>query len=61
MIDRSKVNSFEFITTASARAKQLLRGASPRVSGGSKKATVAMREVLAGEVKRLDEASSKQG
>jgi DNA-directed RNA polymerase subunit K/omega len=55
VIDRSKVgNSFEFITTASARAKQLLKGARPRVAAEGKTATVAMREVLAGEVKKLD-------
>ncbi len=55
MIDRSKIgNSFEFIATASARAKQLLQGCTPRVEKSGKTATLAMREVLQGEVRRLD-------
>jgi DNA-directed RNA polymerase subunit K/omega len=55
VIDRSKIgNSFEFIATASARAKQLLKGCTPRVEKSGKTATLAMREVLQGEVRRLD-------
>ena len=34
MIDRSKLpNSFEFVVTAGARARQLLAGSTPRVDG----------------------------
>jgi DNA-directed RNA polymerase subunit K/omega len=55
VIDRSKIgNSFEFVATASARAKQLLQGCTPRVEGTGKTATLAMREVLQGEIRRLD-------
>ena len=43
MIDRSKAsNTFEFVVTASARARQLLAGSVPRVEVGEhKKTTVA--------------------
>ena len=47
MIDRSKLpNSFEFVVTAGARARQLLAGSTPRVVVGEhKKTTVAQQEV----------------
>ena len=47
MIDRSKLsNSFEFVVTAGARARQLLAGSTPRVVVGEhKKTTVAQNEV----------------
>ena len=47
MIDRSKLpNTFEFVVTAGARARQLLAGATPRVAAGDhKKTTVAQQEV----------------
>ena len=52
MIDRSKLpNSFAFVVTAGARARQLLAGSVPKVdSGENKKTTVAQREVLSGAV-----------
>lgn len=55
MIDRSKLpNSFEFVVTAGARARQLLSGATPRVvTGGHKTTTVAQHEVVAGVVEAL--------
>ena len=48
MIDRSKLpNSFEFVVTAGARARQLLAGSTPRVAVGEhKKTTVAAQEVI---------------
>ena len=48
MIDRSKLpNSFEFVVTAGARARQLLAGSTPRVAVGEhKKTTVAQQEVV---------------
>ena len=48
MIDRSKLpNSFEFVVTAGARARQLLAGSVPRVTVGEhKKTTVAQQEVI---------------
>ena len=55
MIDRTKLpNSFEFVAVASARAKQLMRGATPRVAGGEKATKIAQQEVLQGEVKKIE-------
>jgi len=55
MIDRSKLpNTFEFVVTAGARARQLLAGSVPRVDVGlHKKTTVAAQEVLTGVVEAL--------
>jgi len=55
MIDRSKLpNSFEFVVTAGARARQLLAGSVPRVDvGENKKTTVAQREVATKQVEKL--------
>ena len=51
MIDRSKLsNSFEFVVVAGARARQLMRGAQPRVTASTKPVTTAQREVLDGAV-----------
>ena len=59
MIDRSKLpNSFEFVVTAGARARQLLAGSTPRVAvGDRKKTTVAQEEVITKAVKKLQEES----
>lgn len=48
-----KENRFEFVVTASQRARQLLRGAVPREEG-HKKVTIAQREVLRRKVIKLD-------
>jgi DNA-directed RNA polymerase omega subunit len=58
MIDRSKLpNTFEFVVTAGARARQLLAGSVPRVEVGEhKKTTVAANEVLSGAVAKVPEA-----
>jgi DNA-directed RNA polymerase omega subunit len=56
MIDRSKLpNSFEFVVTAGARARQLLAGSTPRVSVGEhKKTTVAAQEVITKAVEAIE-------
>jgi DNA-directed RNA polymerase omega subunit len=56
MIDRSKLpNSFEFVVTAGARARQLLAGSTPRVDvGDHKKTTIAAQEVIAKQVEALE-------
>jgi DNA-directed RNA polymerase subunit K/omega len=54
MVRAPKDNRFEFVVVASARAKQLLRGALPRESG-QKKATIAQREVLRRKVVKIEE------
>jgi DNA-directed RNA polymerase subunit K/omega len=57
MIDRTKLpNSFEFVVTAGARARQLMNGSVPRVDvGDHKKTTVAVREVATRAVEKIDE------
>ena len=59
MIDRSKLpNSFEFVVTAGARARQLLAGSTPRVAvGAHKKTTVAQQEVVTRAVEKIDLAT----
>ena len=47
-----KENRFEFVVIASARARQLLKGAEPRETG-EKKVTIAQREVQTGAVEKL--------
>jgi DNA-directed RNA polymerase omega subunit len=56
MIDRSKLsNSFEFVVTAGARARQLMAGSTPRVATGDhKKTTVAQEEVITKLVEKVD-------
>jgi len=55
VIDRSKLaNSFEFVVTAGARARQLLAGSTPRVAvGDHKKTTVAQKEVMTKAVEKV--------
>ena len=55
MIDRSRQNAFEFVIVAGARAKQLLRGCTPRThtTGTDKLVKVAQREVREGKVEKL--------
>jgi DNA-directed RNA polymerase omega subunit len=55
MIDRSKLpNSFEFVVTAGARARQLLAGSTPRVDAGDhKKTTIAQEEVVTKRVEKI--------
>jgi DNA-directed RNA polymerase subunit K/omega len=56
MIDKTKLtNSFEFVVTAGARARQLMAGSTPRVDvNEQKKTTVAQREVLTGVVEKVE-------
>ena len=56
MIDRSKLpNSFEFVVTAGARARQLLAGSTPRVDvADHKKTTVAQQEVVTKQVEKVE-------
>lgn len=54
VVDRKTVpNAFEFVVLAGARAKQLMRGCTPRVSGGDKPVKVAQREVREGKIEKL--------
>jgi DNA-directed RNA polymerase subunit K/omega len=58
-IDRSKLsNSFEFVVTAGARARQLLAGSTPRVDVGEhKKVTIAQQEVMTRAVEKIEKES----
>lgn len=55
MIDRSKLpNSFEFVVTAGARARQLLAGSTPKVAAGEHKpTTIAQEEVITKAVEKI--------
>lgn len=55
MTDRRNQNAFEFVVIAGARAKQLLRGCSPRTAsyGTEKLVKVAQREVREGKVEKI--------
>jgi DNA-directed RNA polymerase subunit K/omega len=61
MIDRSKLsNSFEFVVTAGARARQLMAGSVPRVVVGEhKKTTVAQQEVVTKAVEKIENEKAK--
>ena len=52
-------NAFEFVTVASARAKQLLQGCVPKVEGSPKLARRALQEVATGAVVRVEPASTE--
>ena len=56
MIDRTKLpNSFEFVVTAGARARQLMAGSTPRVPvGDHKKTTIAKQEVMTKAVEKIE-------
>jgi DNA-directed RNA polymerase subunit K/omega len=49
-------NSFEFVTVAAARARQLLQGCVPKVEGSAKPARRAIEEVARGMVARVPES-----
>ena len=61
MVDRSKLNnSFEFVVTAGARARQLLAGCTPRIDVGEhKKTTIAQKEVMTKAVEALERVEKK--
>lgn len=54
VVERNETrNAFEFVMVASARARQLLRGCTPKVDEASpKKVRVAMEEVKKGAVRK---------
>ena len=49
-------NSFEFVTIAAQRARQLLQGCLPKVEGSPKPARRSLQEVVAGAVDRTTPA-----
>jgi DNA-directed RNA polymerase subunit K/omega len=61
MVDRNKLpNAFQFVTLASARAQQLLRGSVPRVQGAAKPARIAQLEVETGAVREEAAAGTEE-
>ena len=56
MIDRTDMpNAFEFVTLAGARARQLLRGCTPRTTSAAseKPARIAAKEIKEGKVEKV--------
>jgi DNA-directed RNA polymerase subunit K/omega len=53
-------NSFEFVTVASARARQLLEGCVPKIEGSPKPARRALQEVSSGLVTRAEPAAPEE-
>lgn len=47
-------NAFEFVAMAGLRARQLLRGCTPRTAGSAKPARLAQLEVQQGHVQRVE-------
>jgi DNA-directed RNA polymerase omega subunit len=46
-------NTFEFVIVAGARARQLLRGCTPRIAGSDKPVRLAQREVKEDKVEKI--------
>ncbi len=59
MIDRSKTNAFEFVVVAGARARQLLRGCTPRTSGSEKLVRLAQKEVRENKIEKIEPVTPK--
>jgi DNA-directed RNA polymerase subunit K/omega len=59
VINRTDVgNAFEFVIVAGARARQLLRGCTPRTTGSDKLVRLAQKEVTEGKVEKLATVAS---
>jgi DNA-directed RNA polymerase subunit K/omega len=52
-------NSFEYVTIAAARARQLLRGCLPKIDGSPKPARRALQEVSSGIVSRVNQPTAE--
>jgi DNA-directed RNA polymerase subunit K/omega len=48
------VNKFEYVVVAGARAKQLLKGCTPKVDPAIKPARTAMKEVKQHKIEKID-------
>ena len=46
-------NAFEFVIVAGARARQLLRGCTPKTTGNEKLVRLAQKEVREGKVEKV--------
>jgi DNA-directed RNA polymerase subunit K/omega len=54
------VNKFEFVVVSGARAKQLLRGCTPKVTGNEKLVRLAMKEVKEEKINPIREADERR-
>jgi DNA-directed RNA polymerase subunit K/omega len=52
------VNKFEFVVVSGARAKQLLRGCTPRTTGSEKHTRLAMKEVSEQKVEKVPDVQN---
>ena len=58
MIERARNrNAFEFVIVAGARARQLLRGCTPKTTGSEKLVRLAQKEVREGKVQKVQAAA----
>lgn len=48
------VNKFEFVVISGERAKQLLKGCTPKVEGALKPARLAMKEVALHKIEKIE-------
>jgi DNA-directed RNA polymerase subunit K/omega len=54
VVDRTDLpNAFEFVIIAGARARQLLRGCTPRTTGSEKLVRLAQKEVREGKIQKV--------
>jgi DNA-directed RNA polymerase subunit K/omega len=59
--DRHKINNaFEFVTMSGARARQLLKGCTPRTEGNLKPARLAQKEVMEGKVTKIQTGTAAE-
>jgi DNA-directed RNA polymerase subunit K/omega len=55
VIDKTELpNAFEFVVVAGARARQLMRGCTPRTTGSEKLVRLAQKEVREGKVEKVE-------
>ena len=55
------MNKFEYVVVAGARAKQLLKGCTPKVEAAIKPARTAMKEVKQRKIEKIDAAAAAAG
>ena len=48
------MNKFEYVVISGARAKQLLKGCTPKVEGNNKPARTAMKEVAQRKIEKIE-------
>ena len=54
------MNKFEYVVVAGARAKQLLKGCTPKVEPQHKPARTAMKEVKQRKIEKIDTTTAAQ-